>query len=185
VRRHPHVFGEEASGGSTDESPATSDEVLGQWERIKRDREDRGLFDGIPDAMPPLARARKVQSRAAGIGFEYGDVRAALDDLESEVRELREAIDLAEARGTLPSGSDSPPDPHTQSELGDVIYAAVNVARFLRVEPEFATSDATRTFQTCVQRAVDLAAEAGEQFADLDVEAQEAWYQRAKAVLSV
>jgi hypothetical protein len=62
-----------------------------------------------------------------------------------------------------------------------VIYAA----RFLRVEPELATSDATRTFQTRVQRAVDLAAEAGEQFADFDVEAQEAWYQRAKAVLSV
>ncbi len=73
----------------------------------------------------------------------------------------------------------------TESELGDVIHAAVNVARFLRVEPELATSDATRTFQTRVQRAVDLAAEAGEQFADLDVEAQEAWYQRAKALLSV
>lgn len=176
VRRHPHVFGEA-------EMPDDANAVLTQWDQVKRDREARGLFDGIPDAMPAVARARKVQTRAAGVGFEYGDVRAALADLEDEVRELREAIDAADAAGTLPDGATAPPDPHTESELGDVIYAAVDVARFLRVDPEIATREATRTFQRRVERAVELAAADGGDFTQLPVDQQEAWYQVAKAQL--
>ncbi len=174
VRRHPHVFGDEVTAGD-------ADEVRGQWERVKREQESRGVFEGVPKAMPPLGRARKIQSRAAGIGFEYGDLRGALADLEDEVRELREAIDAAEAAGTLPQGEQAPPDPHTESELGDVLYAAVNVARFLRVDPELALSDSTATFQRRVECAIALAAEQGEDFVELELDAQEAWYQRAKA----
>ena len=174
VRRHPHVFGDAAKA-------ADADEVRGQWERVKRDQEARGVFDGVPKSMPPLGRARKIQSRAAGIGFEYGDLRGALADLEDEVRELREAIDAAEAAGTLPTGEQAPPDPHTEAELGDVLYAAVNVARFLRADPEIALHDSTATFQRRVEGAIELAAAAGETFESLDLAAQEAWYQRAKA----
>lgn len=174
VRRHPHVFGDAAKAGD-------ADEVRGQWERVKRDTEQRGVFDGVPMSMPPLGRARKIQSRAAGIGFEYGDLRGALADLEDEVRELREAIDAAEAAGTLPTGEQAPPDAHTESELGDVLYAAVNVARFLRVDPEIALHDSTAVFQQRVQGAIELAAAAGEAFETLELDAQEAWYQRAKA----
>ena len=174
VRRHPHVFGDEVTAGD-------ADEVRGQWERVKREQEERGVFDGVPHAMPPLGRARKIQSRAAGIGFEYGDLRGALADLEDEVRELREAIDAAEAGGTLPTGEQAPPDPATESELGDVLYAAVNVARFLRVDPEIALHDSTATFQRRVEGAIALAAADGADFASLPLDAQEAWYQRAKA----
>jgi MazG family protein len=184
VRRHPHVFGAAASG---DTEPAvtasTPDEVLVHWNRIKRDREERGLFDGIPDAMPPLARARKVQSKAAGIGFEYGDVRAALADLEDEVRELRAAIDAADVAGSMPTGSGDLPDRDVESELGDVLYAAVNVARFARVEPEIALRDSTRTFQQRVERAIELAAGEDVAFEELDVADQEQYYQRAKEQL--
>ena len=184
VRRHPHVFGAEASGDTEPQVEAsTADEVLQHWNRIKRDREDRSLFGGIPESMPPLARARKVQSKAAGIGFEYGDIRGALDDLESEVRELREAIDAADAAGTLPTGAGDLPERHVESELGDVLYAAVNVARFARVEPELALRDSTGTFQSRVERAIELAATDGDDFASLELDAQEAWYQRAKEQL--
>ncbi len=185
VRRHPHVFGAEASGDTEPSVQAeTADEVLVHWNRIKRDREDRGLFDGIPDAMPTLARARKVQSKAAGIGFEYGDVRGALADLEDEVRELREAIDAAEAAGSMASGAGDLPDRAVESELGDVLYAAVNVARFARVEPDIALRHSTDTFQGRVERAIQIAAGEHLVFADLDVDAQEAFYQRAKAELA-
>jgi MazG family protein len=186
VRRHPHVFGSEASGDTSHAGQAeasTADEVLVHWNRIKRDREDRSLFGGIPDAMPSLARARKVQSKAAGIGFEYGDVRGALADLEDEVRELREALDAAEAAGTMPSGTGDLPDRHVESELGDVLYAAVNVARFAKVEPDIALRDSTHTFQSRVERAIELAADDEVDFQTLDVEAQESWYQRAKEQL--
>ncbi|MCB0879323.1 MAG: MazG family protein [Thermoleophilia bacterium] len=185
VRRHPHVFGAEASGDTEPQvEAATADEVLQHWNRIKRDREDRTLFGGIPDAMPPLARARKVQSKAAGIGFEYGDIRGALADLEDEVRELRESIDAADAAGTMPRGTGDLPDPRVEAELGDVLYAAVNVARFAKVEPEIALRDSTGTFQQRVERAIELARDAGKDFATLDVDAQESWYQRAKATLA-
>ncbi len=184
VRRHPHVFGAEASGDTEPQVQAdTADEVLEHWNRIKRDREERSLFGGVPHSMPPLARARKVQSKAAGIGFEYGDIRGALDDLESEVRELREAIDAAESAGTLPQGAGDLPEPHVESELGDVLYAAVNVARFARVEPELALRDSTATFQQRVERAIELAAAGGDDFASLGLDAQESWYQRAKEQL--
>ena len=176
VRRHPHVFGDSAM-------PDDANAVLTQWDQVKRDQEQRGPFEGIPDAMPAVARARKVQSRAANMGFEYGDVRAALADLEDEVRELREAIDAADAAGTLPDGAQAPPDAHTEAELGDVIYAAVNVARFLRVDPELATADATRTFQSRVERAMAIAAAEGTDFATSELTAQEALYQRAKREL--
>jgi MazG family protein len=181
VRRHPHVFGAAASGDTEPEVVAESaDEVLVHWNRIKRDREERGLFDGIPQSMPPLGRARKVASRAANVGFDFPDAREALAKLEEEVAELRTAIDEAEAAGTLATASGDLPDPRVEAELGDVLFAAANVARLVRVDPELAASDATRTFQTRVEGAIELAAAAGIDFAGLDLDAQETWYQRAK-----
>jgi len=182
VRRHPHVFGE-ASGDEhhATATPESADDVLVHWNRIKRDAEARGPFDGVPSAMPALARARKVQSRAAGMGFEYGDVRGALADLEDEVRELREALDAAEAAGTMPTGSGDLPAPEVEGELGDVLYAAVNVARFAGVDPEMALRASTRTFQDRVEGAMQLADEAGgPSFRELSLAEQEQLYQRAK-----
>lgn len=173
VRRHPHVFGDAAK-------LETSEDVLVQWDQIKRGAEERGLFDGIPKAMPPLGRAKKVQQRAASVGFDFGDARAALDKLDEEVAELREALDAAQARGASGPGADA----HTQSEMGDVIFAAVNVARLAGVDPEIVTTDATRTFQSRVQLAIELAAADTIDFATLDLDAQEQWYQRAKSQLT-
>ncbi|MCW2926744.1 MAG: MazG family protein [Thermoleophilia bacterium] len=186
VRRHPHVFGAEASGDTEHDGAlvaGTADEVLVHWNRIKRDKEARGLFEGIPGSMPPLGRARKVQSRAASVGFDFADPRAALAKLEEEVAELRAAIDEAEAAGSLGTASGDLPDPAVESELGDVLFAAANVARLVRIDPELAAQDATRTFQARVEGAIELAEGDGESFRELDLDAQEAYYQRAKAQL--
>jgi nucleoside triphosphate diphosphatase len=184
VRRHPHVFGAAASGDTQPAaSAATADEVLVHWNRIKRDREERGLFDGIPAAMPQLSRARKVATRAAGIGFDFADPRDALAKLEEEVAELRAAIDAAEQAGTLASASGDLPDREVESELGDVLFAAANVARLVRVDPELAAAATTDAFSARVTRAIELAADAGRVFDELDLQAQEALYQRAKEQL--
>ncbi|MCW2971932.1 MAG: MazG family protein [Thermoleophilia bacterium] len=185
VRRHPHVFGAEATGADADANLAaeTVDDVLTEWNRIKRTREDRGLFDGIPKAMPALGRARKTQQKAATIGFDFDSARAALDKLDEEVGELRAAIDAAEAAGTLPRGKGDAADAQTASELGDVLFAAANVARLTNVDPEFAVEGSTSRFRGRVETAMALAEEAGVAFADLDLDAQEQWYQRAKAQL--
>jgi MazG family protein len=169
VRRHPHVFdspGELRSPG----------EVKGRWESLKREQEDRGeIFHHVPETLPALLYARKVQRRAASIGFEYPDTAGALADLEDELRELREALAVA---GEL--RPETEPDPHVFEEVGDVLFAAVNVARRLNVDPELALRRMSQRFVTRVERAEAMAREEGREFAELGLEEQDRYFDRAK-----
>ena len=153
VRRHPHVFG--------DVEARTADRVRSNWERIKREQEGReGVFHDVAEGLPGLLYARKIQQRAKAVGFEYPDLAGALADLRDEQRELEEE----------PSGD----------ELGDVLFAAVNVARKLDVDPELALRQAARRFRRRVEVAETLAAEAGENWSELPLERQDEWFDRAK-----
>jgi MazG family protein len=168
VRRHPHVFGEAEA--------RTAGRVRQRWEQIKREDEGReGIFHHVPETLPALLYARKVQRRAASIGFEYLDTEGALADLEDEVRELKEA--LAEAGELAP---ETEPPPHVFEEVGDVLFAAVNVARRLNVDPELALRAMTRRFVERVERAELFAAEEGKVFAELDLGEQDRYFDRAK-----
>ena len=171
VRRHPHVFGSvEAS---------TPGRVRENWERIKTEQEGReGIFHDVPEALPALLYARKVQRRAASIGFEYPDAAGALADLDDELRELREA--MAEADSAEP---ETEPDPHVVEELGDVLFAAVNVARRLNVDPELALRWMSDRFVARVERAERLAADEGKEFSRLELGEQDAYFDRAKEAL--
>ena len=168
VRRHPHVFG--------DADADSAGAVKARWEDIKREDEGReGIFHHVPETFPALLYARKVQRRAASIGFEYLDTDGALADLDDEVRELKEALAAA--------GEPSPetePDPHVFEELGDVLFAAVNVARRLNVDPELALRTMTRRFVDRVERAEALAAEEGRRFRELELADQDRYFDRAK-----
>jgi MazG family protein len=153
VRRHPHVFG--------DVEARTAERVRSNWERIKREQEGReGIFHDVAEGLPALLYARKMQQRAKAVGFEYPDLAGALADLEDEVRELREE----------PSAD----------ELGDVLFAAVNVARRLDADPELALRAAAKRFRRRVEVAEALAAEAGENWSELPLERQDAYFDRAK-----
>jgi MazG family protein len=171
VRRHPHVFGEAEA--------RTAGRVRENWERIKSEQEGReGIFHDVPAGLPALLYARKVQRRAATIGFEYPDTAGALADLEDELRELKEA--LAEAGETSP---ETEPDVHVVEEVGDVLFAAVNVARRLNVDPELALRWMSDRFVARVERAEHLAADEGKAFADLALEEQDAYFDQAKEAL--
>jgi MazG family protein len=153
VRRHPHVF--------ADVEARTADRVRSNWERIKREQEGReGVFHDVADGLPGLLYARKIQQRAKAVGFEYPDLDGALADLTDELRELEEE----------PSGD----------ELGDVLFAAVNVSRKLEVDPELALRQAAQRFRSRVEVAEALAAEAGENWSELPLERQDEWFDRAK-----
>jgi MazG family protein len=153
VRRHPHVFGHTEA--------RTPERVRSNWERIKREQEGReGIFHEIAEALPALLYARKVQQRAKAVGFEYPDLAGALADLADELRELEEE----------PSGA----------ELGDVLFAAVNVARRLEVDPELELRRAAQRFRRRVAAADSLAAEAGENWSELPLERQDAYFDQAK-----
>jgi MazG family protein len=156
VRRHPHVFGDVEAG--------TAGRVRENWERIKVG-EDEALFRGITRSQPSLVFARKVQQRAAGIGFEYPDAEGALADLDDEVDELRH--DLGDRD-------------RASEEIGDVLFACVNVARRLGADPELALRQATQRFVARVETAEKLAAQDGREFASLALDEQDRYFDLAK-----
>jgi MazG family protein len=172
IRRHPHVFGEREA--------ETAGDVRRNWEQIKRDDEGRtGIFHDVPGVLPSLLFARKLQRRASAVGFDWDSWDGAWVDLDDELRELREALESAP-----PPRAEREPDGHVEHELGDLLFAAVNVARHANVDPEIALRAAGARFQNRVERAARLAEDAGERWVDLDLEAQDLWYRRAKAQLT-
>ncbi len=157
----------------------TAGRVRANWEAIKREQEGReGVFHDVPASLPALNEARKVQRRAAAVGFEYPDLAGARGDFESELREL-----AAEIERTGEPSPETEPDPDVFQELGDVLFAAVNVSRRLNVDPELALRAATTRFRRRVERAEQLAADAGEDWRSLALDDQDRYYDQAKETL--
>ena len=171
IRRHPHVFG--------DAELATAGAVKGRWEELKREQEERaGIFHDVPEALPALLYARKVQRRAAAAGFDYPEVGGALADLDGELAELRAAL----AAGPPPA-AETEADAAVFAELGDVLFATVNVARRLNVDPELALRAVGARFVERVERAAALAGEEGRDWTTLPLDEQDRYFDRAKEAL--
>ncbi len=172
VRRHPHVFG--------DTSADTPARVRRRWEEIKTEQEGRsGIFHDIPESLPGLLRARKVQRRAAAVGFDWPDFEGPRDKLKEEFAELS-----AELVRSGPPAPETEPAARVFDEVGDVLFTVVNLARLANVDPELALRATSDRFVARVELAEQLATEAGQTWADLDLDAQEAWYVRAKRDLN-
>ena len=172
VRRHPHVFG--------DAEARTAGRVRERWEALKTEQEGReGVFHDVPEALPALLLARKVQRRAAAVGYDWPDLAGPLAKVREEVEELEEEVTRA--------GSPAPetePDPAVFHEVGDVLFTVVNVARRLNVDPELALRATTRRFTQRVEAAAELAESEGVDWRSLDLDAQDAYYDRAKETLA-
>ena len=127
IRRHPHVFG--------DVDVADSDEVVKNWEAIKRAEsgyEDRkSVLDGIPNALPTLLRAQKIQNRAARVGFDWDDLTDVVAKVEEELEEVKASIKADKPEATA-------------MELGDLLFAIVNLCRFIEIQAEETLRQANR-----------------------------------------
>jgi MazG family protein len=158
IRRHPHIFGE------TEVENAA--QVLRNWDAIKKTEPGRepGIFGEVPENLPSLLHARKLQRRVASTGFDFPGVDGPLQSVRDELAEL-EAADTAD---------------HRFHELGDLLFAAVNVARKLKVDPELALRSASERFRGRVEAAGKLAASEGGSWDDLPPEQQLAYYARAR-----
>jgi len=158
IRRHPHVFG--------DVQAETSTEVRRNWDQIKRGEPGRepGVFGEVPENLPGPLYARKVQRRAASSGFDFPGVEGPLQSVRDEMDELQNARTRDEQF----------------HELGDVLFAAVNVARKLAVDPELALRAATDRFRARVSAGSELAASEGHSWNDLAPDEQLAYYSRAR-----
>jgi MazG family protein len=171
VRRHPHVFG--------DAEARTAGRVRERWEAIKTEQEGReGIFHEVAESLPALLLARKVQRRAAAVGYDWPDLAGPLAKVREELGELEAAVAHAG-----PRAPETEPDPETFHELGDLLFTVVNVARRLNVDPELALRATTRRFVERVELAADLAAAEGREWRELELEAQDVYYERAKESL--
>jgi len=157
VRRHPHVFGDIS---------AASHEVPDNWETIKAaersDNDDNSALAGVALALPALLRAQKIQKRAARTGFDWPDQSGVRDKIIEELDEVSEAT-TAE---------------HVAEEIGDLLFAVVNLARFHQVDAEHALKQANTKFE---RRFRDMELSAGDVFVDLSLEQKEELWQQAKA----
>jgi MazG family protein len=168
VRRHPHVFGETEA--------ETAGDVRRTWEGIKRDLEDRaGIFHDVPEALPALLQARKLQRRAVAAGFDWPDLEGPLAKVREELTELEDEI----RRAGEPS-PESEADAKVAHEVGDLLFTVVNLARRLNVDPELALRGTNARFVQRVERAEELAAAAGETWSELPLDEQDRYYDLAK-----
>jgi XTP/dITP diphosphohydrolase len=125
IRRHPHVFGKKKVRGAT--------EVVRNWEKIKMDEGRVSLLQGVPRGMPALQRAQRIQERAAKVGFDWKHRDDVWKKVREEMEELRETLHARSAKGR-------------EEEFGDLLFALVNYARFLGVQPEQALRGTTEKF---------------------------------------
>jgi tetrapyrrole methylase family protein / MazG family protein len=168
IRRHPHVFG--------DVEVADADEVLSNWETIKRQEagyeERTSALDGIPARLPSLHRAQKIQRRAARVGFDWDDISDVLPKLDEELAEIKESI------------TDGDPEA-IEMEVGDLLFAVVNLCRFLNVRAEEALRKSNEKF---ISRFKDMEAELerrGAKFEDYDLNGLDEIWDEAKRLEKV
>jgi nucleoside triphosphate diphosphatase len=135
IRRHPHVFGDERS--------QTPESVKGLWERVKAEEKaarkgpkQNGALAGVPVALPALTRALKLQEKASKVGFDWNDPRAVLSKIREEADEIEDALDDPAANTA-----------EAAAEVGDLLFAAVNLARHLRADPEALLRQTNQKFE--------------------------------------
>lgn len=166
IRRHPHVFGTEEA--------RDSDAVLRNWERIKAEErqekhQDLSILAGVPEGLPPLLKASRLQGKAAHVGFDWpdGDAAPLFAKLDEELDELWEAASRGDARDV-------------EEELGDVLFMTVNLARRLKVDPDAALSRVCAKFKDRFQLMERMAVEEGRAMSDHSLEELDALWDRAK-----
>jgi tetrapyrrole methylase family protein / MazG family protein len=191
VRRHPHVFG--------DAQAKDSAAVLKNWEQIKAEEraevDGRGskqerardtttntesVLAGVPRSLPAILEAYQLTCRAAHIGFDWDNLDGIFDKLEEEKREIIATLRSAAPQSPAGSKRAKPPSAHLEEEVGDLLFAAVNVARFLGADPEIALKKANRKFFTRFQWMESAAASETRRLADLPRERMEELWDLSK-----
>ncbi len=163
LRRHPHVFGsdEEQAQGQTD----------GSWEQIKAgersDAEDNSALGGVAKALPALKRAQKLGKRASGVGFDWPDRLGVREKIHEELDELQEAIGLRDAQSI-------------EEEFGDLLFAVVNLARHLDIDPEKALTGANYKFERRFRDMERSIAESGKRLKDFKLATLDKYWRAAK-----
>jgi len=167
VRRHPHVFG--------DATYQDAQELLKHWEDIKaaeqaqagRPKDKKSLLDGVPPGLPALYTGYQISAKASRVGFDWPDLKGIKEKLIEEFQELEAAAEQKDPE-------------RIREEVGDLLFAALNAARFLQVDPETALNKANTKFANRFRRLERRFAEQGRQLKDVSLEEMEASWQDLK-----
>lgn len=169
IRRHPHVF---ATGDAK-----TADDVVKRWDEIKAEEKlakpaperPKGLLANVPRSVPALMEAKHISSRAAGAGFDWPDIAQVFDKLREELAELDAARAMADHK-------------EIEGEIGDILFVIVNLARFLKVDPEQALRATNAKFRTRFAHVEEGLAQSGKALKDATLDEMERLWQSAKKV---
>ena len=160
VRRHPHVFDKDSKNDSWNQK--------GSWEESKKKEKKRdSVLDGIPKSLPGLLRSRRVQERAASVGFDWKEVDPIIDKVEEELNEVRESIDENDKE-------------QIELELGDLLFSIVNLSRFYNIDPENALKRSTNKFINRFNKIEKRISESGKSMEDSDLETMDKIWNEVK-----
>ncbi len=160
VNRHPHIY---SNVKVEDEA-----EVKQNWEKIKQKEGKKSILSGIPPSMPALVKALRLQEKTKTVGFEWENTAQVKDKVEEEMQELYEAVE---------SGNSE----EIEGEMGDVFFALINYARFIKVDPERALERTNKKFIRRFQRVEEMAAEEGKSLHDMTLWEMDALWNKVKA----
>lgn len=181
IRRHPHVFPSGDVSKFPQEQEMTPDQVVINWDAIKevereekrrksgaeRRHEPSSILDDVPRALPAIERARKLQKRAAGVGFDWQDIGPVLDKLKEEIAEFEEALEQEDIE-------------QMSNELGDILFATVNLARHSSVEAEIALRSSNRRFENRFKWIEASLLSQGKNFNDVKLQELDLLWDKAK-----
>ena len=166
IVRHPHVFG--------DTSVKSAEEVADNWEKIKLTKEqNRSVLGGVPNALPELVKAYRMQEKASGVGFDWENKEQVWEKVEEEIRELKEEV---VEMGTANGNKD-----RVTEEFGDLMFALVNYSRFIKVNPMDALEVANKKFRSRFTFVEEMAREAGKSLVDMSLDEMNELWEQAKS----
>lgn len=162
IHRHPHIYG--------DVKADSEEEVKANWEKIKLQEGKKSVLEGVPNTLPALIKAMRIQEKVKGIGFEWSEI----EDVKNKV--IEEFSELHEAQQTM--------DPEKiEDEFGDVLFSLINYARFIDVNPEDALESTNRKFKSRFQKMEELIAEDAQNMTEMSLEEMDVYWEKAKVLL--
>lgn len=159
IRRHPHVFSDTVVNNNSD--------ILRNWEHIKLKEGRKSLLDGIPKALPALYRAYRIQEKVAKVGFDWSDIKDVWNKVKEEFKEFKEAEESGDKE-------------KTEEEFGDLLFALINYARFININPENALRKTNEKFIERFQYIEKKLAENGKSLIDSNLQEMDKYWEEAK-----
>lgn len=159
INRHPHIYG--------DVKVENEEEVKQNWENIKLKEGKKSVLEGVPNGLPSLVKANRIQDKVAGVGFDWEHPEQVFEKLKEELGELQEEVEANDAD-------------KMESEFGDVLFSMVNYARFLKINPENALERTNKKFIKRFQYLEQKAKEAGKTMSDMTLAEMDVFWEEAK-----